>query len=36
VCRGVKSLTIDGQPLEGNAVPMALLRSGARVVAVLG
>ena len=36
VCRGVKTLAVDGRPLEGSLVPMALLRDGAEIVAVLG
>ncbi|HVU23496.1 MAG TPA: glycosyl hydrolase family 65 protein [Opitutus sp.] len=36
VSRGVTSLTLDGEPLEGNLLPAARLRDGARVVAVLG
>jgi N,N'-diacetylchitobiose phosphorylase len=36
VCRGVKSLTLDGHPIEGNLVPAASLRDGATIVAVMG
>jgi cellobiose phosphorylase len=36
VCRGVKTLTIDGRALPDNLVPAAQLRDGARIVAVLG
>jgi cellobiose phosphorylase len=36
VCRGVKSLSIDGRPLAGNFVPVDQLRDGATLVAVLG
>ncbi len=36
VCRGVKSLEVDGRRLDGNVVPMALLRDGATVAAELG
>jgi cellobiose phosphorylase len=36
VCRGVKSLTVDGKRVDGNAVPQKLLRDGAQIVAVLG
>lgn len=36
VNHGVVSLTLDGQPLEGNLVPVALLKNGAKVVAELG
>jgi len=36
VCRGVASLTVDGKPVDGNAVPKVLLRNGATIVAVLG
>ena len=33
---GVKSLTVDGQPVPGSLVPAAKLRDGANIVAVLG
>ncbi|HLP24208.1 MAG TPA: glycosyl hydrolase family 65 protein, partial [Acidobacteriota bacterium] len=36
VNRGVKSLTLDGQPLEGNLVPVEKLKDGAKIVAELG
>jgi cellobiose phosphorylase len=36
VSRGVKSLTIDGRPIDGNLIPAAQLKDGSRVVAVLG
>ncbi|HXQ80585.1 MAG TPA: N,N'-diacetylchitobiose phosphorylase [Opitutaceae bacterium] len=36
VCRGVKSLHVDGKALKGSVVPEALLRNGARIVAELG
>jgi len=36
VCRGVKSLTLDGRPLAGNFVPVDQLRDGSVIVAVLG
>ena len=36
VCRGVKSLTLDGEPLDGNLLLAARLRDGAKIVAVLG
>jgi N,N'-diacetylchitobiose phosphorylase len=36
VCRGVRSLTVDGRAVEGGAVPLALLKDGARIVAELG
>ena len=35
-CRGVKTLEIDGKRLEGNLVPMRLLRNGATIKAELG
>ncbi len=34
--RGLKSLTVDGQPVAGDIVPVADLRDGSRIVAVLG
>lgn len=36
VCRGVKSLTVDGQPLPGDFVPADRLHHGAKIVAELG
>jgi len=36
VCRGVKSLTIDGQPIEGNLIPLSQLKKGSKIVAELG
>jgi len=36
VCRGVKSLTLNGQPLPGNLVPAEKLGEQNRVVVVLG
>jgi cellobiose phosphorylase len=36
VCRGVKSLSIDGRPIPGNLVPVSELRDGASIVATLG
>jgi len=36
VCRGVKSLMVDGQPVTGNLIPAARLRRGSRIVAELG
>lgn len=36
VNRGVKSLTLDGQPLTGNLIPAAKLKNGAKIVAELG
>jgi cellobiose phosphorylase len=35
-CRGVKSLTVDGEAIRGNLVPTEKLRDGAQIVAVLG
>jgi cellobiose phosphorylase len=34
--RGLKSLTVDGQPIDGEVIPTAALRDGAKIVAVLG
>jgi cellobiose phosphorylase len=36
VCRGVKSLTVDGKPLDGSLIPVAALRQDSRISAVLG
>lgn len=36
VSRGVKSLTLDGKPVQGNLLPAADLKDGSIVVAVLG
>jgi N,N'-diacetylchitobiose phosphorylase len=36
VSRGVKSLTVDGVAIEGNLIPAAKLKKGAKIVAVLG
>ena len=36
VCGGVKSLTIDGQPITGNLIPVDRLKDGAKIVATLG
>ena len=36
VSRGVKSLTVDGAPVAGNLVPIARIKTGARIVAELG
>ena len=34
--RGVKSLTVDGKPVDGSLVPVELIRDGSKIVAVLG
>jgi len=34
--RGLKSLTVDGEPVTGEVIPVAQLRDGAKIVAVLG
>jgi len=36
VSRGVKSLTVDGRPVDGSLVPASALKDGAKIVAVLG
>jgi N,N'-diacetylchitobiose phosphorylase len=36
VCRGIKSLKIDGRALPGNLVPVSELREGAVIVAEMG
>ena len=36
VCRGVKSLTVDGKPVKGDVVPPELLQEGSKIVAVMG
>ena len=35
ICRGVRSLTVDGKSVDGNRVPLSLLRDGAVVRAEL-
>jgi len=34
--RGLKSLTVDGRPIDGEVIPTDALRDGATIVAVLG
>ena len=36
VCRGVTSLRVDGERVEGTLVPVASMKGETRVVAVLG
>ncbi|HWL16680.1 MAG TPA: N,N'-diacetylchitobiose phosphorylase, partial [Opitutus sp.] len=36
VCRGIRSLTIDGRAIEGNLIPAGKLRNRAKIVAILG
>jgi cellobiose phosphorylase len=36
VCRGLKSLTVDGRPLAGEVVPTGELADGSTIIAVLG
>jgi cellobiose phosphorylase len=36
VCRGVKSLVIDGRPVKGDLAPLDRIKDGARIVATLG
>jgi cellobiose phosphorylase len=36
VCRGVRTLTVDGKAVERGLVPVAALRDGSRISAVLG
>jgi len=36
VSKGVLSLTVDGQPVEGNLIPLKRLKPGAKIVATLG
>jgi len=36
VCRGVKTLTVDGQSVQGSLVPASALKEGTRIVATLG
>jgi cellobiose phosphorylase len=36
VCRGVASLDVDGNRVEGNLVPLDVIRDGTRVTATLG
>jgi cellobiose phosphorylase len=36
VCRGVKSLSVDGEPVAGNLIPVERLNEGSRISVVLG
>ena len=36
VNQGLKSLTIDGQPVEGEVIPTARIKHNSKIVAVLG
>jgi cellobiose phosphorylase len=36
VGRSVTSLTVDGQPIDGNVIPLKRLKTGAKIVATLG
>lgn len=36
VCRGIRSITVDGKPLEGSLIPVGRLKDGSRVAAVMG
>jgi cellobiose phosphorylase len=36
VCKGVKSLTVGGKTIEGNLVPLALLKDNVKVLVTLG
>jgi len=36
VCRGVKTLTVDGEPIPGSIIPAEKLRNDSRVVVTLG
>jgi hypothetical protein len=36
VCKGVTSLLVDRKAVEGNFIPLAKLKDGSRIVAVLG
>jgi cellobiose phosphorylase len=36
ICKGVKSLTVDGKSLEGNFIPLDRLKDGSKIVATLG
>ena len=36
VCRGVKTLTVDGEPIDGSVIPAAKLKKNSWVLAVLG
>jgi cellobiose phosphorylase len=36
VSRGLASLTVDGKPVSGEVIPVAALRDGAQIVAILG
>jgi hypothetical protein len=34
--KGVKSLLIDGKPVDGDLAPLTKLKNGSRIVATLG
>ena len=36
VCKGVRSLVIDGRPVEGSLAPLDRIKDGSRIVATLG
>ena len=36
VCKGIKSLTVDGVAIEGEVVPTEKIRHNSKIVAVLG
>ncbi len=36
LCRGVKTLTVDGRPVACNLIPLDRLKDGAKIVATLG
>lgn len=36
VCKGIKTLTVDGESVAGCIVPTEKIKDGSRIVAVLG
>ena len=36
VCRGVKALIVDGEPIAGNLIPAAKLKDGSKIIAEMG
>ncbi|MFT3784373.1 MAG: N,N'-diacetylchitobiose phosphorylase [Nibricoccus sp.] len=36
ISKGVKSLIVDGEPLEGNFIPLEKLKDGTKIIATLG
>ena len=36
VSSGVKSLTVDGRPVDGNLIPVSILKEGSKITVTLG